>query len=505
MVTHDVALRALGATELSAPLTLVERSDEDFISGVLSQLGTIEGRDDLATQRPQKSGEFIELFQPVHRTFYLALADTFCAEIGEPRLDPRRIESSGLVVRRVYTPTGPGKRPKRRLAEEAWIAGPDGSRGWRRLDATTRDRDPDPRRRKNPSVGHALIDAQLARFRLPADGEEQVTTLFVTAPDTGRATGKTTVYGLVPTASQETSAAPEMTFTRQDVLDVLPDLLKPGSHGWPSDLSGATLTKLDSERLERRPIYTLLSVLTVAVGLFRDDGVAPPGGDKVVAALDRLTIAGLSGAEFMRRAADIVVFRRAGSITMPTAWPQVPEDVSNQIVDAVAETFRGRAAALAPPEGRFEVANARYVARAFVRVRRDDGCPPVLVWSARSEPFLIAPWHKNGPRPPVRVVLPDLVPDKLKAIKPNVSFVVPDKLAGFLQALDPKGLLKGKGSAGSPTLGWICGFNIPIITLCAFIVLFIFLALLHIIFWWLPFVRICIPIPSSLKSRFFGQ
>jgi hypothetical protein len=44
--------------------------------------------------------------------------------------------------------------------------------------------------------------------------------------------------------------------------------------------------------------------------------------------------------------------------------------------------------------------------------------------------------------------------------------------------------------------GFDCGgfsLSIPIITICAMIILFIFLNLLNIVFWWLPFVKICFP------------
>jgi hypothetical protein len=41
----------------------------------------------------------------------------------------------------------------------------------------------------------------------------------------------------------------------------------------------------------------------------------------------------------------------------------------------------------------------------------------------------------------------------------------------------------------------ICSLSIPIITLCAFIVLMIFLSLLNIVFWWMAFFKICLPIP----------
>ena len=61
---------------------------------------------------------------------------------------------------------------------------------------------------------------------------------------------------------------------------------------------------------------------------------------------------------------------------------------------------------------------------------------------------------------------------------------------------NPKDMLDGKQSP-SPgfTVGWICSFSLPIITLCAFIVLNIFLQLFDLIFRWLLFIKICIPIP----------
>jgi len=42
--------------------------------------------------------------------------------------------------------------------------------------------------------------------------------------------------------------------------------------------------------------------------------------------------------------------------------------------------------------------------------------------------------------------------------------------------------------------------SIPIITICAMIVLMIFLILLNIIFFWLPFFKICFPVPT-LKAK----
>ena len=95
-----------------------------------------------------------------------------------------------------------------------------------------------------------------------------------------------------------------------------------------------------------------------------------------------------------------------------------------------------------------------------------------------------------------RMPLPDPTREFLKSLKPNVSFVVPASLHKLLSG-NPKDLADGKGSTGNLTLGWICSFNLPVITLCAFIVLNIFLSLFDLIFGWMFSVKICIPFPKQ--------
>lgn len=123
----------------------------------------------------------------------------------------------------------------------------------------------------------------------------------------------------------------------------------------------------------------------------------------------------------------------------------------------------------------------------------------MTVWSDYSQRFTIAPWYEANDLPPVQIALPNVLsPSALRQLKPNVAFAVPKELFNFLQANHPKKLLGGEGSDGSSggsALDWICSFNIPIITLCAFIVLNIFLQLFDIIFRWLPYIKVCIPFP----------
>ena len=91
----------------------------------------------------------------------------------------------------------------------------------------------------------------------------------------------------------------------------------------------------------------------------------------------------------------------------------------------------------------------------------------------------------------------------LRKFKKNVGFVLSAGLNAKVQSLSGKKLKDiddGNVSAGGIGLGEICTFALPIITLCAMIVLFIFLVLLNIVFFWMPLLKICFPIPKEESS-----
>ena len=189
----------------------------------------------------------------------------------------------------------------------------------------------------------------------------------------------------------------------------------------------------------------------------------------------------------------------APSVPRPKKWPAVGSEHAariHRLLRATAADVLG--SMLAPAAGRYDEARRLYAVRAFVRVKCESGCPPRIVWSDYSEPFEIAPWFEPGPIAPAHVPLPDPFDREfLKKARPGVAFSVPGNLARFLTQ-KPKDMLEGNaGSGGGLTLDWICGFNIPIITICAFIVLSIFLSLFDLIFRWLLFVKICIPFPRK--------
>jgi hypothetical protein len=106
----------------------------------------------------------------------------------------------------------------------------------------------------------------------------------------------------------------------------------------------------------------------------------------------------------------------------------------------------------------------------------------------------------EAPVRPIRIRMPvDTSVEGLRKYGKGVSFMLSDQLQKQMSRI--KGmqeLLDGDvGDEPGLQLGMICSFSIPIITICALIVLMIFIMLLNIIFWWLPLFRICIPIPVS--------
>jgi hypothetical protein len=145
-------------------------------------------------------------------------------------------------------------------------------------------------------------------------------------------------------------------------------------------------------------------------------------------------------------------------------------------------------------------AGAVYVARCvYERAGCRTGRFPVV--SARSRPFRLAGFFDaDAPVRPHKITLPvDTSVAGLRASPKSVAFLLSDglrkqvdRINGIkLQALDDGDL----GEEGGWTLGMICSLSIPIITICAFILLLIIVFVLNIVFWWIPFFRICLPIP----------
>jgi hypothetical protein len=66
------------------------------------------------------------------------------------------------------------------------------------------------------------------------------------------------------------------------------------------------------------------------------------------------------------------------------------------------------------------------------------------------------------------------------------------RITGFEKALIKDEDIGGEGGFG---LGFICTFSFQIIFIIAFFLLLMFAVVLNIVFWWMAFLRICLPIP----------
>jgi hypothetical protein len=141
--------------------------------------------------------------------------------------------------------------------------------------------------------------------------------------------------------------------------------------------------------------------------------------------------------------------------------------------------------------------------------------PPVV--SAPSRAFQMASFFDpDAPARPIRIALPiDTSPAGLRKFDKNTAFMMSDMLCGQVERM--KGMSLGDlirsvlpwplhkdlsvpdGGACTDAglqVGMICSLSIPIITICALLLLMIIVNLLNIIFSWLPFFLICFPLPG---------
>jgi hypothetical protein len=142
---------------------------------------------------------------------------------------------------------------------------------------------------------------------------------------------------------------------------------------------------------------------------------------------------------------------------------------------------------------------------------------PTIVGEASREFQLASFFDPDAPARPIRIALPvDTSPAGLRKFDKNTAFMMSDMLCGQVERM--KGLSLGDlirsvlpwplhkdlsvPDGGACTkdagleVGMICSLSIPIITICALLLLMIIVNLLDIIFRWLPYFIICFPLPG---------
>ncbi|HYS75321.1 MAG TPA: hypothetical protein VEM38_04390 [Burkholderiales bacterium] len=531
-MNHDIVISAPRGIKDSLAPAILQRSDEDFVDAVMDDLKTDIGRTSLQGSLAQARGprNVLKLYQPIQRQFHVAMIEAWCDAPGTPRVDPAKVDSAGMVVRRVKD-----------AGYEGWMRAKGRVRGWVGVDRLGNERS-DPTstlRLASKATGVADIDRSLMSFALENEDSllnEHVIPLFAAPPEVCAAAKKTVYYGLVPTTSAELAEGPvgfeDDTFTAAS--DTFRNHLVQALRGESMDfaLTGETLHPGWFEAVEMpgpdkpeglpqshwnalrggsastmKRFILMLRQLAVEFDVFG-------GGVDADAVLDELKAIALplklregelvqrttTADVFLKNAVSVLLERAPAALAteMPLSWPALDATAANRLMSKLYQAMAARFAAMKGRPGRFDERGATYAVRAFVRLKPDSVCPARTLWSEYSEPFVIAPWYEGSGAPPVQIALPDATDrNLLKSLKPNVAFVVPPALQG-LMGINPKDMLNGKGKADSSlTLGWICGFNIPTITICAFIALNILLSLFDLIFQWMAFVKICIPFPKK--------
>lgn len=518
-MTHEIAVQgATLAGGVKARPVLLRMNSEDFPARFFASLaasGATPGSTIAELNTSPSSA--VTLYQPAQRMTQVALLQLNCDTPGSPRLDPTRVESAGLVIRRVVRQKGVDQLNS---PPSAWMTSNDGQCQWTALNELQECLDPDPKRRPQLQSGQPELDRLLSVQTLAAATTESFTPAFVAPPAVCDAAGRTLVYAAIPTASSDvTTNAPSVPqYDPAAFASSLPTLLQAGAH--PATMPDKQIDyRFLSDDYARAhgadALFTgfslALRILNSVIGAF--DGTLQALA--FIAILNRHSVYFLTGtntltpmpmgAFYQLAASTLIDYDSPGgqpgpSLTMPHSWDAFSTADEAQVLQAIQTLLQVRSKQVAAPIGRYQDPSRWYRAAIFLRVKADmPGCPPRTIFSEFTDPFRIGAWHEGSGRTQPPVPLPDPTDRNfLRNAKPNSSFAVPAGLMNAMQGTSLSNLSSGSGPANGAgaQLNWICGFNVPLITICAFFILNLFLNLLNIVFFWLPFVKICIPSPA---------
>ena len=131
-------------------------------------------------------------------------------------------------------------------------------------------------------------------------------------------------------------------------------------------------------------------------------------------------------------------------------------------------------------------------------------CPPSrrTTVSAPSRPFRLASFFDaEAPARDINITLPGASVQDFRDSSQSVTMRFTKELRKQAQRIGDitfDKLQEGTvGPAPKVNIGMICSLSIPIITICALILLLVMVVVLNIVFWWLPFFKICFPLPTG--------
>jgi hypothetical protein len=431
----------------------------------------------------------LKLYQPIHGDFNLVAATLVCRIPGLPEhaVRPEVRERVGFVLRRL---DGTG-------AELAWV-----DREWQAV--------------ADPA---ALADGEDVKPMFPVayDDDGRSRRLFVgLVPTGGGDPGKNTGGNALPPPQDAASAQdPRLDTLDLKVIEPLKALQAPPSRPdglsdgeWQQARDAMRAGRVDASRFLLLDLAEFLQTHLPAVWSRVVSG-AYSGGRLELTLRSGQADAGYSWADALRAAAE-----QAAQITgTGSGAPTLEVDLLHSTPGA--KSLRGDvqlalAGTAVPATGETpstpgpataNVPKLDPTGQALYRIRcvylRPE-CGPLHddVVSEPTVDFRIASFFDpDAPARPIQISLP-IDPNDLRGSVKNVSVLLSDAMRQQMsRATDLAALMKGSvGSGQSFDLGLVCSFSIPVITICALIMLMIIVSLLNIVFWWLPFFRICFPV-----------
>jgi hypothetical protein len=507
--------------------------DDEFVTAFLQdahkdRLGDARVTEWQSDDRMGDFHDYVTLRQPVHRASYLVSVEAICNVPGQPALDPRKIKSAGFVIRRAKPPQ----------TERRWKLVDGVAIGWVKESG---DLDPDENRRVANAIRMTLRQTVPEPPIAPAYLGEATSPLHPVVVEVG-GRKRTLLYGYVPVGSGVRHAPNPVDIPSGDGASDAEAKELP----WPFGLDRTTVatgeTGLQVDGGKPTPaFFALLNVLVdrFQIGItyprklpdesIEQVGVAdnkeledilstfhlfqrdPDGVPITICSLKAYLSWGLAGdepplkeylwSEQEAARSDSKRWLSPGSLPGGPARSgfslTVDADQASLLRAALLRRHHevlGLSASDIPVPRFAQGEDDVYLIRPFIRVEGECCCEHV-VWGPASQRFRVASALDPEAARPVSIILPSF--KSLARARPKASFIAPSDLARKLNAIRPdKGLTPDLiGSEGAANaLCWIFSFSIPAITICALVVLMIVLNLLNLVFWWLPWVFLRIPV-----------
>lgn len=417
----------------------------------------------------------LKLFHPAHQRFYLLCASLCCRQPGFPDRDVRKAERESVfyVLRKV----------DKAGVEYGWLV--DGmAKSWQAV----------------PGRGKSVLEKEerLPMFATGCQRQLQYGYVAVASRDTYK--GTVPAVDSNPTEARlQRLAQFDENITRpfQQLLSpslaVLPNLLPTGvreelSFNLLSDLADFIESYLpslaDAIRHSRAlsatdPNIPLLQYL--ATNHLFDHGVASTWRDAL--------------RKVLRREAGLVFRIEIGDATPKTLRDQVAAVLPTPAATELKGTKQTKLPKLtADDSDLFQI-------RCVYERPCDAPFPPRRVVSQPTLPFKMASFFdSDAPARPIRIELPtDVGISAMRKFRKGVGFMMSNAMRNKASQAT-EGLLKDPpepAAEGAWSLGMLCSFSIQIIFIVAFFLLLVFVIVFNLVFWWLPFFRICLPIPKK--------